>query len=201
MIHQLSRAQLLSRGAKGTAALLVAGVAGGAFAAAASADVYSDNDLAYLRLLIGAELLGADFYASAVAAQPFADVGQGYLKRALFNEGEHYTTLAALVSGSNQSPATAADIDFTYPKDSFASVAGVTKLAIQLESLFLGAYLGAVDGVQNNALKQPLARIAANQAQHLAVFNGMLGHKGFDISFPNALSIADATAGLAAFTG
>lgn len=189
----------MSRGAKSSLALLVVG-SSGALAATARADVFSDNDLAYLRLLIGAELLGADFYANALKAQPFADVGQGYLKRALFNEGEHYTSLAGFLTGSNQVPATADDIDFAYPKGAFTSVAALTKLAIDLETLFLGSYLGAVDGVENSTLKQPLARIAANQAQHLSVFSGMLGRKGFDVSFPNALTIARATDGLAVYT-
>jgi hypothetical protein len=199
VIGQLSRAELLSRGARGGATLLVAGSAYGALAGAASAAV-PDNDLAYLRLLIGAELLGADFYTKAISARPFAGTGQWYLKRALFNEGEHYASLAGFLTDAGQIPATADDIDFSYPKDAYATVAAVTTLAVTLETLFLGAYLGAVDGVETAALKQPLARIAANQAQHLTVFAEILGRKGFELSFPAALTIDQASDVLAVYT-
>jgi hypothetical protein len=197
---RFSRAELLFRGAKGGTALLVAGSSYGALASTAAADSYSDNDLAYLRLLIGVELLGADFYTRAIQAQPYAAAGQSTLERALFNEGEHYASLAGFVTASGQIPATSDDIDFGYPKGSFTTVAAVTSLAVTLETLFLGAYLGAVDGVQYASLKQPLARIAANQAQHLAVFSELLGRKAFDLSFPSPLTIDQASDGLGTYT-
>jgi hypothetical protein len=172
----------------------------GALAGAARADVLPDNDLAYVRLLIAAELLGADFYDNALEAQPYGAAGQKQLSRAAFNEGEHYTALAGIVTASNQIPATAADIDFVYPKDSFATAGAITRLAVTLETLFLGAYLGAVAGVQSSTLRQPLTQIAANQAQHLAVFSALLGRTGFELSFPATLSIGDASDGLDAYT-
>lgn len=180
--------------------LLATGSAGGVLATRARADTYSDNDLAYLRLLIAIELLGADFYGNAIEAQPYGKVGQAYLTRAAFNEGEHYASLAGFLTASGGTPATADDIDFSYPAGSYTTVAAVTKLAVTLESLFLGSYLGAIGGVQNPSLAQPLARIAANQAQHLAVFSELLGRKGFDDSFPAPLSIDEATTALAVYT-
>lgn len=200
MTRQFSRAELLSRGAKGGAALVVTTSTFGALAGVAHADVLPDNDLAYIRLLIAAELLGADFYDNALKAQPYRDAGQKQLARAAFNEGEHYTALAGIVTASNQIPAASADIDFVYPKDAFATTGTITRLAVTLETLFLGAYLGAVAGVQSNTLRRPLAQIAANQAQHLAVFSALLGRTGFELSFPAALSIGDASDGLDAYT-
>jgi hypothetical protein len=189
----------MSKGVKGGAALLLAGSAAGALAGAASAAL-PDSDLAYLRLLVAVELLGADFYGNATKAEPYGAAGSKALARALFNEGEHYTSLAAVLTSAGQTPATADDIDFTYPSGSFDSTASVTKLAVELETVFLGAYLGAVDGVQSASLKLPLARIAANQAQHLTAFSELLGRAPFDLSFPAALSIGDASDALDAFT-
>jgi Ferritin-like domain len=196
---QFSRAELVSRGVKGGAVLLLAGSAAGALAGSASAAL-PDNDLAYLRLLVAVELLGADFYGNATKAQPYGAFGSKALERALFNEGEHYTSLAGAVTAAGQTPATADDIDFAYPSGSFASTAAVTKLAVDLETIFLGAYLGAVDGVQTASLTLPLARIAANQAQHLTTFSELLGRPPFDLSFPTALSIGDASDALDPFT-
>ena len=192
----VNRAQLLSRGA----ALAVAGTGFGALATAARAATLPDGDLAYLRLLIATELLGADFYANAIAAQPYTGRAARELKLARANELDHYRTLSAIVTDAGQVPATADDIDFTYPKAAFRSVGAVTKLAVALETLFVGAYLGAAGGVQTLSLAQPIARIAANQAQHLAVFRQLLGRSGFTASLPAALSIDAATNALAAYT-
>jgi hypothetical protein len=195
-----SRAELISRGAKGGAALLVAGSGAGVLAGAASAAL-PDNDLAYLRLLIGCELLGADFYAKAQQAKPYDAPGMELLARAAFNEGEHYASLADALTAAGQTLETADDVDFTYPKATFTSVAGVTRAAVALETAFVGAYLGAVGGIQSPALAQPLARIAASQAQHLAVFTRLLGRRSFELSFPTALTIDAASDALAAYTG
>jgi hypothetical protein len=197
---QLSRAQLFSRGAKGGVALLAAGSALGPLAASAAADVFDDNDLSYLRLLIGAELLGMDFYANAVSAKHLGKLGDGHLRQALFNEKQHYQSLATFATGSNVVPLTADDVDFTYPEDTFTAAGPIVKLAVALETAFLGAYLGAVDAIHNQGLRTSVARIAANQAQHLAVFEQLLGHKPYALSFPNALTIDQASAALDAYT-
>lgn len=200
MTTQLSRAEFLSRGAKGSAAVLVAGAALGPLASVASADVYDDNDLSYIRLLIGAELLGMDFYADAIDAKHLGAVGVKDVKAALFNEKQHYQSLATFAVASNVVPATADDIVFSYPEATFTSTGEIVKLAVALETLFLGAYLGAVDAVHANALKQPLAQLAANQAQHLATFAQMLGGRPFPLSFPKALTIGEASDALDAYT-
>jgi hypothetical protein len=172
----------------------------GAFAAAARAAVLPDGDLAYLRLLIATELLGADFYRNAVAAQPYAGPAAKSLKVALANERAHYQVLAGLLTGAGGAPATAGDIDFTYPKGAFGSTGAVTKLAVRLETLFVGAYLGAAGAVQTASLVQPVAQIAANQAQHLAVFSQLLGRSAFKAALPAPLPIDAVTEALAAYT-
>jgi Ferritin-like domain len=176
------------------------GSALGGFAGVARADVYGDNDLAYLRLLTAVELLGADFYGNATKARPYDRPGQALLTRAAFNEHEHYGSLAGFLTASGQTPATAEDIDFTYPRGTYASTGAVTKTAVALETIFLGAYLGAVAGVDNASLKQPLARIAASQAEHLAVFTALLGRNSFELSFPVPLTIDEASNALDAYT-
>jgi hypothetical protein len=174
---------------KGGAALLVAGSAATLLAPAASADPLSDNDLAYVRLLIGTELLGIDFYSRAIDAKKLSSKGQKYLKAALLNEKEHYQSVAAILSGAGLVPAVSADVDFAYPKGSFDTAGAVTKLAARLETAFLGAYLGAVGGMQSSALVGGIGRIAANQAQHLSVFQNMLFGRPINVSFPQAMPV------------
>lgn len=196
----ISRAQLFSRGAKGSAVLLLAGSAAGAVAASASADTIPDADLAYARLLVGAELLASDFYAQAIASQQFSGDVLKYVKRALFNEQEHYQTVSEVLTGAGQTPAVAEDFAFAYPKGTFASKASIAQLGVTLETAFLAAYLGAVDGLQTTGLKQPMARIAASEAQHLSLFAQLSGGDPIGISFPSPLTIDEASNALDAFT-
>jgi hypothetical protein len=194
---RLSRAELLSRGA---VVALGAGSAYAAFAASARADTLPDGDLATLRLLITVELLGGDFYTNAVAADPYRGAAAKELKLALANEREHYAALSAIFTSAGQVPATADDIDFSYPKGAFKTTGAVTKLAVTLETLFLGAYLGAAAGVQTATLVRPVAQIAANQAQHLSVFSQLLGRSGFKAAMPAPLTIDVVTQALAEYT-
>ena len=200
MDGSLSRAQLLSRGARGGIGLVVTGSIAGSLAGRAEADVIPDSDLAYARLLVAAELLAADFYGRAIAAKQFEGAELRYLKRALFNEQEHYAAVAMILSGAGQVPAVAADIDFAYPKGSFASRESIAALGVTLETVFLGAYLGAVGALGTLPLEQPLARIAASEAQHLSVLTGVLGRNAVGISFPDSLSIDEASNALDAYT-
>jgi hypothetical protein len=195
----LSRAQLISRGLAGGAAVLVAGSAGGFFAGSAAADTIPDSDLAYARLLVGAELLAADFYTRAIASKQFSRMTVNDLRRALFNEHEHYQSVSGILTGAGQVPATAADFDFSYPKSSFQSAASIAKLGVVLETSFLGAYLGAVDGLQTAALKQPIARIAASEAEHLSALTRLSGAEPIGVSFPEALTIDEASNAMDAY--
>src|SRR3954470_4038181 len=161
--------------------LLVAGAALAFAPAAAGADPLGDDDLAWLRLLIGAELLGADFYATAIAAH---ELGAKHLKDALAATKQGYTLLAGFVTGANATPASADDFDFAYQRGAFATSGSIAKLAVALESTFLGAFLGAVDGTQSPALNGPLARLPAAHAQHLAVFKQLLGGHPLRPAYP-----------------
>lgn len=200
MHGSLSRAQLLGSSAKAGVVLAFAGAAGGLLPGAARADVISDADLASARLLVAAELLAADFYARAIAAKRFAEPELTYLKRALFNEREHYDSVAMILSGAGQPPTVAADIEFAYPKRSFATKGSIASLGVVLESVVLGAYLGAVGTLQDSSLEQPFARIAASEAQHLSVVTGFSGRNPVGISFPAPLSIDQASDALDAYT-
>jgi hypothetical protein len=202
MTARVSRGQLISRGAKGGAALLLAGSVAGSLvdSAAAAADTVPDSDLAYARLLVGAELLGLDFYTRAIASKRFSGDPLGSLKRARLNEREHYNRVSEILSGAGQTPAVASDFDFSYPKGAFASKSSIAKLGVRLEAAFMGAYLGAVEGLQTNSLKQPVAQIAANEAEHLSVFMRLSGRSPIGIALPRPLTIDEASNALDVFT-
>lgn len=194
----LTRSQLLSRGAKSGAALLVAGSALGRFADTANADLLSDGDLAYARLLVGLELLSIDFYARSLAAKQFKPPAQKKLREALAHEQAHYQSVGQILIGAGQTPAGDGDIDFTYPSGTFNKPGAIAKLGFHLETISVGAYLGAVSGLQSSQLVQQMARIAASEAQHLSAFGSSLG-RPFGFAFPAPLPIEQISIALDAF--
>jgi hypothetical protein len=168
----LSRSRLLRRGAA-SAALACGGLAG--FALPAAAASVPDADLAYLRLLLGAELLKVDFASRAVARRSLRPSTTALIRRIRADDEAHYSGLAALVGEAGQTPTTAGDIDFSYPRGSFDSEGEVLRLAWRLATVTLGAYLGAVENVQTPRLRLPLGQIAANEAQQLSALAPALG--------------------------
>ena len=142
MTGRLSRAGLLRRGAAGSGALLLSGSAVSVFATAAGAATIPDSDLTYLRLLVGAELLAADFQAQAIASGKLTPALAAATKQMLADEKAHYNSLSTLITGAGQAPATSDDINFTYPKRSFGSEASMLKLG----ELDRNADVGRVSG-------------------------------------------------------
>jgi Ferritin-like domain len=195
----ITRGQFLSGSAKGGAALLVTGATLGALAGEAAAAL-PPTDTAYVRLLVGAELLAADFYTQAINASITGNVVTKYLKLAFFNEQQHYQSVAGILTGEGVTPAVANDITFAYPSGAFESEQSIIALAIQIETTMVGAYLGAMSQVQTTALLTGLAQIAANEAQHQSYFTAVSGGKSFALSFPPALTITEASNALAAYS-
>jgi hypothetical protein len=181
---------LLKRGALGGGALLVSASGVSVFAGVASADTIPDADLAYLRLLIAAELLAVDFQTRALASHKLRHNGAtAVIRRMRSDENAHYTHLADLMMAAGQTPATSADIDFTYPKGSFRSQGSILRLAGRLEHLMVGAYVGAVESVETPALRLPIGQIAANEAQHTAALAALSGREVIGKAFAPAFQI------------
>ncbi len=194
-----SRSGLLRRGVAGGSALLVSGSALSALAGSASAAAPPDADLAYLRLLIAAELLTVDFQTQALAAKKLSTSSSALVKRMLADENAHYTGLATLLTGAGQTPATADDINFSYPKGTFDSHGAIARLAASLEDLVLGAYLGAVENVQTPQLRLPIGQIAGNEAQHVSALSASVGRSPIGHAFAPALQIDAVSSALDAY--
>ncbi len=108
----------------------------------------------------------------------------------------HYTGLAALMSEAGQPPATSGDIDFSYPRGSFASARSTATLGWKLTSLAVGAYLGALEQVQTPSIRLPLAQIAANEAQQQSALAALVGRPAIGDAFAAALPIDVVSAAL-----
>jgi rubrerythrin len=147
----------------------------------------TDGDLAYLRLLVGAELLGIDFSTRALRELP--PRAQVPFRRIVQDERRHLDTLSIQLSNAGQTPATAGDIDFSYPKKTFESPGAILRQATAIEALMVGAYIGALAGVTAPELRLPLAQIAANEAQHASAVAHWRGGPVIGAALAPALSI------------
>jgi len=187
---EFSRAGFLRRGVAGGGALLVSASGLTAFAGAASGATIPDADLAYLRLLIAAELLALDFQDRALASGKLHHEARSVLRKMRADENSHYTKLANLLTAAGQTPATSGDIDFSYPKRTFHGQASILRQAGQIERLLLGAHLGAVENVVTPELRLPIGQIAANEAQHEGALTELAGGAVIGRAFAPALEMA-----------
>lgn len=167
MPRQLSRSALLRTGA-------VAAVAG-AFPRLAAAAALPEGDLAYLRLLVGVELLTLDFSSRHA----------GY-KQMHTDDTAHYNGLVNLLGTSGVVAATPGDVDFSYPKN-----AKLAALAVSLKSIAVGAYAGALENVASPSVRLPLAQILVNESRQLGGLEGGAGR-----AFGPALTIESVSAAL-----
>ncbi|GEM_PF-1492516 len=203
MRESLTRAELLAAGATAFVAGSVHFWPGGDTRAAAppsAPGTVPDDDLAYVRLLIAFELLAIDFYGNALRSRRLDQRTSADVRAALANEHAHYAFLAGTIVAAGATPLRAADIDFTYPKDAFYTAASVMQLALELETVGLGAYLGAAGVVVTPALQSTLVRISANEAQHQSTFARLDRKPAFEGAFPQQLTIEEASAALGTYT-
>jgi NAD(P)-dependent dehydrogenase (short-subunit alcohol dehydrogenase family) len=189
-MQMLDRATLVRRGAGLLAGGAALGLAPAAFAAV------PDEDLAYVRLLIGVELLEVDFQAQALASGRLDPQTGRLLRTIAAQEKAHLTGLSVLVTNAGQVPATADDVDFAYPKGTFASAAKIQRLADTIETLALGAYLGAVENVQTAAWRLPLGQIAATESRHVGALAAAAGKPVLGRAFAPSLQIDAVSAAL-----
>jgi rubrerythrin len=189
----------LRRGAIGGGAFVLSASAVAALAGRASAATLPDNDLAYLRILIGAELLAADFQANALTSGKLSRSAALSFRKMAADEKAHYAGLAQVLTAAGQTPATDGDIGFVYPKGSFTSEASILKLAAEIEAIVLGTYLGAIEGIQTADLRLPVGQIAANEAQHVGAVAALAGRPIIGKAFAPSLTIDAASAALDKF--
>jgi len=196
---RFSRAGLVRRGAAGGGIALASGSVWAALARVASAAAPPDADVSYLRLLIAAELLEADFLAQALSSGKPSKAGSTLLRRMAAQDKAHYAGLASLMTAAGQTPTTSDDIDFSYPRGTFASATSILREAKTIERLVLGAYVGALENVQTPQLRLSLGQIGASEAQHCGALAALGGRSPIESAFAPSLQIVAVSDALDAY--
>ena len=188
-----TRAQFLSRGAKGGLALVAGGILLGVADGPAFGAATTDADIA--KLAATAELLAIDFYTRAIDSKYLKGDELSYLAGAKANEEAHYAALKGVLGS-----ATPVDLKFTYPKGSFASRKSIGMLGEALETAFVGAYMGAVTALKSNELKGVAAEIGACESRHLSVLTNIASNAIVPApNLPKVFTAAQATAAVKPF--
>jgi hypothetical protein len=176
---------------------LVAGGAGSAFGGMIDAFAAGDTDI--VNFALTAEYLAVDAYSRAITAAKKGQLGQvptevsSTLSTFLDHEQQHVTALQK-AGGSARKPS------FTYPADTFTSLTSAAKLALSLETAFVGAYANAVSPLQSPDLQTAAGTIGANEGEHRVILRYLLDMPPFvDLAFEKPVSVADATAAVDKF--
>lgn len=190
---ETTRADFLSRGAKGGLALVAGGSVLAMTNGRAFGSVDADTDIA--KLAATAELLAIDFYTRSIRSRKLKGAEAAYLAAALQNEKDHYKALAGVLGR-----AAPKNLRFKYPAGTFGSARSIGRAGQALETAFVGAYLGAVKALKSNDLKAVAAQIGNNESRHLAILSNIAaGTIVSGPSFPKALTAAQATRALTPF--
>jgi hypothetical protein len=133
---------------------------------------------------VGAERIGITFYDNALGIlSPYgvsADVAKGtllnsahreYFTAARNQETEHLAALQSLGLGFPYST-------FSFPAGTFTSASSMLAFGEQLESIFIGAYLGAIKAaasVSNTFIAEAAAQIVGIECEHRVLIRDIAG--------------------------
>jgi len=164
-------------------------VAGGAAAAGAAGlakvmPAFADAATDFAAAAVGAERIGIAFYGNALGSgSPWSATGdaatinllnsshRGYFQAAFNQETSHLATLRSL---GVDFPAHT----FKFPDGTFASKGSMLAMGAALESIFIGAYLGAVKqsaALGNDFVAEAAAQICGIECEHRVLINDIMG--------------------------
>ncbi len=168
--------------AGGTAAVGAAGLG-----KVASVFASSNPALDFVNAAVGAERIGIAFYGNAIGSgSPFSVSGdpatstllnhshRGYFRAAFNQESSH---LATLVASGGSFPFG----HFAFPAGTFGSANNMLAMGLSLESIFIGAYLGAVKagasagGDLGIFVAEAAAQICGIECEHRTLINDIAG--------------------------
>jgi rubrerythrin len=183
MSAELTRGQLLTRGA----ALAGATATLGAFGAAQAVAEGGNVDLEVLQFALLLERLEADFYVRALDEVPFSSPGARNMA-STFADGErqHVDAVEQLVRQVNGRAGRAPKFDFA---EAFSSEDAFVRTSVLLEEAGVAAYNGGALLIENDQILAAAGQIVQVEARHAARARRQAGLRPAPRAFDRALTI------------
>lgn len=160
----------------------------------------SGGDLDIANFALTLEYLEGEFYTLAVDSGVLSGSALGVVTNLRDHELAHVDALIGLIEQFGGTPV--AKPEFTFPPESLASQQGVLDLAITLEPVGVGAYLGAAPLIQDPDVLAAAGSIAGVEGEHVVAVNNLLGVvPPANQAFPEALTQDQVLAAVAPFLG
>lgn len=164
--------------AAGGGVALGAGIGGGLLAKSGLAVAHADGAdpvVAFGNAAVGAERIAVAFYANALGATSAYGVASDVARGTLLNSGDRiYFTAAQQQEHAHQDTLVSLGLGFPYhvfrfPAGTFSSASAMLAFGEQLESIFIGAYLGAIKAAAsetNTFIAEAAAQILGVECEH-----------------------------------
>lgn len=160
----------------------------------------TDDELAYANFAVSSELLLADLYEKALAANVATGRGQATLRAGRRAAILHADALSGLLTGAGQDAPTAEDFAFQWPEKAFATPEAVAAIARAVLRALLGAYQTAATAVSEPSYRTLYSSLGASVGQQLGALTS-LAAGGVVEPFPVALDLESASAALEPYLG
>ncbi len=173
--------------AAGGGAALGAGIGGGLLAQSGGLVAHAagtDPVIAFGNAAVGAERIAVAFYANALGRDSKYSVEGDEAKGQLLNHGDRlYFEAAQQQEQAHEDTLVSLKLDFPYsvfsfPAGTFASARNMLAFGEKLESIFIGAYLGAIKAAAsetNTFIAEAAAQILGVECEHRALIREVAG--------------------------
>jgi Ferritin-like domain len=179
------------------------GVAAGGIALATvhvhPARAANDDELAYANFGLAATYLSADYYDRALVAGRLGADARRMLRTGRSASLAQARALSDLITGAGDTPAAAADFEFVWPRNAFATAASTRKTGFDVLRPTLGAYQSAAASVVVPSYRVLYASLAASLGQQIGALVGPIGERAEP--FPPAMDLEAASAALESYLG
>jgi hypothetical protein len=179
------------------------GVAAGGLALASvgvrPARAATDDELAYANFGLAAACLAADYYSQALEAGKLGAAARPTLRAGRAAALAQSRALGELITGAGDTPATAEDFEFVWPRNAFATAAGTRKTGLDVLRPTLGAYQSPAAAVVMPSYRVLHASPGASLGQQIGALAGPVGERAEP--FPTAMDLEAASAALESYLG